>query len=61
MTARKFSDEQSFIDRCREAGVKATKRQASKFQRGLGAVYKITVQKVSREKVHIPQKAMWGN
>lgn len=57
MIASKFAQENSFIEKCKEAGVKVTTRQAAKFLRGAGAVYKITVQKVNPEKVHIPQSA----
>lgn len=40
MTNRKFaSQHQQFLAACTKAGVKPTKRQASKFKRGFGSAY----------------------
>jgi len=40
VTNKKFSEQESFIKSCESAGIKPTKRQASKFRRGKGIVYK---------------------
>lgn len=60
MIARKYAAEESFVEKCHDVGIKHTKRQASKFLRGKGAVYQITVKKMDREKIHIPQSAREG-
>lgn len=35
-----------FINSCSKAGIPATTRQASKFQRGLGLAYKVSTKRV---------------
>lgn len=39
--------EPSFINACKQAGIPATTRQASKFKRGMGLAYKVLIKKVS--------------
>ena len=40
VTNREYSKRQNFVDACILADVKPTKRQASKFRRGIGKAYK---------------------
>ena len=46
---------EAFAKACREAGVKATSRQAAKFRRQKGAAYLIAIKGV--EGIHIPPSA----
>jgi hypothetical protein len=39
-TNKAYSQEEFFVKKCEEAGVKPTKRQASKFRLGKGSAYK---------------------
>lgn len=55
MTNKEFANKNSnFIKHCTLANVKPTTRQASKFRKGKGAVYKMNVLHLS---VHIPDHA----
>jgi len=54
-TNKEYSEEPSFVKACEKAGIIPTRRQAAKFRRGEGAVYKITVLK--RKDVHVPREA----
>lgn len=55
MTNSEFSQTKTFIAMCETANVKPTTRQASKYRRGLGAVYQI-IKKINH-KVHVPDFA----
>lgn len=40
ITNRQMTEQDAgFVEACQKAGIKATKRQASKYRRGLGAAY----------------------
>jgi hypothetical protein len=45
----------TFIDCCKQANVKPTVRQASKFRMGKGAAYKIAIK--GQKDVHVPDFA----
>lgn len=55
MTNREYAKEQIFLNHCKKANVKPTTKQASKFRRGLGAVYKISV--AGEKDIHVPAPA----
>ena len=56
VTNRRYLEtDRQFVDACNEANIKRSLRQASKFRRGIGAAYKITVKKL--KDIHIPEKA----
>lgn len=42
---REYSKEPGFVKLCKEAGVKATKRQASKYRHGVGSTYRAMVKR----------------
>lgn len=57
MTNKELSESKFFLRECSRIGLKPTPRQASKFRRGMGALYKRSIG-MDDVKCHIPKHAI---